>query len=224
MQHANRLAVIPLVFSSIFLSSCSASQPPKYAPDGPLNQNVSNYEESGHDLEATVNELREKFRVPVGMDLETLSDRRPIAINVPRGNVADVLNAIVAQQHGFKWAEVNGVVNIGPQHNPNSILELRIAHFRINQAGYDQIHHAIVSLPEVKTWLEDNHLTEDGSTVVIGGVGPGHPLKPLVTLDLQEITLREILNRIIKCPSYVEWTISRGEDGGGKQFIIIGVG
>jgi hypothetical protein len=106
--------MIRLALLSIFLSSCSGSQPPKYAPDGPLNQNVSNYEESGHDLEATVNEVREKFRVPVGMDLEALSDRRPIAINVPRGNVADVLDAIVAQQHGFKWAEVNGVVNIGP--------------------------------------------------------------------------------------------------------------
>ena len=224
MQHANKLTVILLVFSSIFLWSCSASQPPKYAPNGPLNQKVSNYEESGHDLEATVNEVREKFRVPVGMDLEALSDRRPIAVNVPRGNVADVLNAIMAQQHGFKWAEVNGVVNIGPQHNANSILELRIAHFRINQARYDQIHDAIVSLPEVKTWLEDNHLTVDGSTVVIGGVSPGQPFKPLVSLDLQETTLREILNRIIKCPGYDEWTISRGEDGGGKQYIIIGVG
>jgi hypothetical protein len=86
--------MIRLVLLSIFLSSCSGSQPPKYAPDSPLNRNVSNYEESGHDLEATVNELKEKFRVPVGMDLETLSDRRPIAINVPQGNVADVLNAL----------------------------------------------------------------------------------------------------------------------------------
>ena len=218
-----RPAMIRLVLLSIFLSSCSASQPPKYAQDGPLNQKVNDYEDSGHDLEATVNELREKFRVPVGMDLEALSDRRPIAIKVSRGNVADVLNAIVAQQHGFKWAEVNGVVNIGPQHNANSILELRIAHFRRNQARYDQIHDAIVSLPEVKTWLEDNHLTVDGSTVVIGGVSPGQPFKPLVSLDLQETTLREILNRIIKCPGYDAWTISRGGGGGGKEYIIIGI-
>jgi hypothetical protein len=222
MQYANRPALI-LALSSVFLSSCNTSPGPKYLPDGPLNQKVSNYEESGHDLEATVNEVREKFRVPVGMDLEASSDRRPVSINVPRGNVADVLNAIVAQQHGFKWAEVNGVVNIGPQHNANSILELRIAHFRINQASYDQVDDAIVSLPEVKTWLEGNHLTVDGSRVVIGGVGPGQPFKPLVSLDLQGITLREILNRIIKCPGYDEWTISRGEDGGGKQFIIIGI-
>jgi len=121
-HHEHAICTIPidLQYSIVILIdfswSCSASQPPKYAPDGPLNQMVSNYEESGHDLEATVNELGEKYRVPVDVDLEALSDRHPTAIKVSRGSVANVLNAIVAQQHGFKWAEVNGVVNIGPQH------------------------------------------------------------------------------------------------------------
>jgi hypothetical protein len=72
-------------------------------------------------------------------------------------------------------------------------------------------------------WLEHNHLTVDGSTVVIGGVSPGQPLKPLVSLDLQEITLREILNRLIKYLGYDAWTISRGGDGEIKQYLIIGI-
>jgi hypothetical protein len=223
MRRANKLTIIPIVFSSIFLSSCGTFQAPKYAADGPLNQKVNGYEESGHDLEATVNELRQKFEVPVGMDLEALSDRHAIAVNVPRGNVADVLNAIVAKQHGFKWAEVNGVVNIGPQRETNSILELRIAHFRVDDARYDRVHDAIVSLPEVKAWLDDNHLTASKASIVIGAVSPGRPFKPLVSLELQDATLREILNRIVKYPGYSAWTISRGEDGERKQYLIIGI-
>jgi hypothetical protein len=221
MPHANRPAMIRLVLLSIFLSGCNASQGPKYLPDGPWNQQVSNYEDSGHDFETTVNDLMQKFEVPVGMDLETLSDRHPISVNVPRGKVADVLNVIVAQRRGFKWAVINGVVNVGPRQNAKSIVDLRISHFRINRASFDQLHAAIVSLPEVKSWLGDNHLTERGARVVIGAVSPGQPFKPLVSLDLQDVTLREILNGIIKCSGYHAWSVSR--DGDNNQYLSIGV-
>jgi hypothetical protein len=213
--------MIRLVLLSIFLSGCDASQGPKYLPDGPWNQEVSNYEDSGHDFETTVNDLMQKFEVPAGMDLETLADRHPISVNLPRGKVADVLNVIVAQQRGFKWAVINGVVNVGPRQNAGSIVDLQISHFRINRASFDQIHAAIVSIPEVKKWLEDNHIAEHGATVVIGPVSPGQPFKPLVSLDLQDVTLREILNTIIKCSGYHAWSVSR--DGEKQQYLLIGI-
>lgn len=210
-----------LLLLSIILSGCNASQGPKYLPEGPWNQGVSNYEDSGHDFETTVRDLMQNYGVPVGMDLETLSDRHPISVNVHRGKVADVLNAIVEQQRGFRWGVINGVVNIGARQNANSLVDLRISHFRIDRASFDQIYTSIDLLPEVKKWLEDNHLAEHGARVVTGAVSPGQPFKPLVSVDLQNVTLREILNSIIKCAGYHAWSVSRyGEN---KQYIMIRV-
>jgi hypothetical protein len=153
------------------------------------------------------------------LDLETRPDRRPLSVKVLGGNVADVLNAITAQEPGFTWAEINGVVNIGPRRQRNSLLDLRVAQFHITNASFDQIHRAIHSLPEVKTWLQDNHLTESALFVVIGGISPGQPFKPLVSLDLQGITLREILNRIVQSRGYSTWIVAR--EGEKNQNIII---
>ncbi|MGC2285130.1 MAG: hypothetical protein WA542_07780 [Candidatus Acidiferrum sp.] len=210
-----------MMLLSLFLLSCNASRSPQYAPGGPLSQHVSNYQDSGHDLPTTVDDLMQKYKVPAGMDLEELSERRPISVNVPRGSVADVLSMIVAQQPGFKWAEMNGVVNIGPQQDTDSILDVRIAHFRVADASFSQIHSAIVSLPEVKRWLEDNHLTERTPMVIDGLVSAGHPFLSRISLDLQDITLREILNTVIKSSGFSSWIVSRyGEK---QQYIMIGI-
>jgi hypothetical protein len=212
MKLADRFGLISLALLAIFLSSCNTSPGPKYLPAGPWNQQVGDYEDSGHDFETTINDLTQKFRVPVGMDLETLSDRHAISVRVPQGKVADILNVIVAQQRGFKWEVSNGVVNIGPQPNTHGLVDLQIAHFHISRAGFDQVHAAILSLPEVKRWFEENHVTHNAATVVIGGVSPGQPFKPLVSLDLQNIALREVLNGIIKCPGYRVWSVAREEE------------
>jgi hypothetical protein len=218
MRHANSIGMLCLVL--LTLLACNASRSPKYATDGPLSQDVSNYEDSGHDFETTVDDLREKYRLRVGLDLETPPDRRSLSVKVLRGNVADVLNAIVAQEPGFKWAEVNGVVNIGRRRQRNGLLNVRIAQFHIKDARYDQVDRAIDSLPEVKNWMQDNHLTRGPAAfVVIGGVGPGQPFKPLVSLDLRKITLREILNGIAQSYGYSTWILSRyGEK---NQYIMI---
>jgi hypothetical protein len=218
MRHADSIVMLCLVL--LTLLACNAPRSPKYALDGLLGQRVSNYEDSGHDFETIVNDLRQQYRLRVGLDLETQPDRRPLSIRILRGNVADVLNAIVAQEPGFTWAEINGVVNIGPRRQRNSLLNVRIARFHLANASYDQIPRTIDSLPELKNWLQDNHLTKGpASFVVIGGIGPGQPFKPLVSLNLQDVTLREILNGIAQSHGYSSWIVSRyGEK---NQFIMI---
>jgi hypothetical protein len=218
MRHVNSIVMFCLVL--LTLSGCTTSRSPKYALDGPLGQQVSNYEDSGHDFETTVNDLRQQYRLRVGLDLETQPDRRPLSIRVLRGNVADVLNAIVAQESGFTWAEINGVVNIGPRRQKNSLLDVRVAQFHITNAGFDQIPRAIDSLPELKLWLQDNHLSNGPAVFsVTGAVSPGQPFKPLVSLDLQDVTLREILNGIAQSHGYSSWIVSRyGEK---NQYIMI---
>jgi hypothetical protein len=218
MRQANSIVMFCLVL--LTLSGCTTSRSPKYALDGSLGQQVSNYEDSGHDFETTVNDLRQQYRLRVGLDLETQPDRRPLSIRVLRGNVADVLNTIVAQEPGFTWAEINGVVNIGPRRQRNSLLNVRIAQFHLANASYEQIPRAIDSLPELKNWLQDNHLTKGPAVfAVIGAVGPGQPFKPLVSLDLHDVTLRETLNRIAQSYGYSSWIVSRyGEK---NQYIMI---
>lgn len=126
----------------------------------------------------------------------------------------------MSQEPGFTWAEVNGVVNIGRRRQRNSLLNVRIAQFHLANASYDQIYRAIGSLPELKNWMQDNHITKGPANIlVIGGVSPGQPFKPLVSLDLRDVTLREMLNRIAQSYGYSTWIVSRcGEK---NQYIMI---
>lgn len=73
MRHADSILILCLAL--VTLSACNVSRSPKYAPDGPLGQQVSDYEDSGHDFETTVNDVRLKYGLRVGLDLEAPPDR-----------------------------------------------------------------------------------------------------------------------------------------------------
>ncbi|HKV26334.1 MAG TPA: hypothetical protein VJN93_17185 [Candidatus Acidoferrum sp.] len=222
MQPANKYEILCTLVVALLPSGCNTSHPPKYALNGPLSQAVSDYEESGHQFDATVWNLAEKYRLKVGMDLEIVPRQKLISVNLHQGNVADVLNAIVAQERGYSWEETDGTVNIRPRRNANSLLSLRIAHFEVRNTNFDDLNRTILLLPEVKNWSEAQHLTERSrGTVIATLVSPGQPLKPLVSLDLHDVTLLDILNRLTSCPGYYFWEVLRYGDN--NQYLTIDI-
>ncbi|MGB8476684.1 MAG: hypothetical protein WCE61_21595 [Candidatus Acidiferrum sp.] len=221
MRHANRIATVCLLLLFLFVLKSHSSQGAKSASPDPLTQQVNNYIDTGDDFRIMVAHLTQKYGIPAGMDLENPSKRDFISVHISHGTVAEVLNAIVAQKPGYKWTEMDSVVNIMPQSQRDSILDVRIADFHIANANFFEIHAAIVSLPEVKRWLEQNHFTEATSFAGIVPVGPNGLGLARVSLDLHDVTLREILNKTIKSPGFSSWIIGRW--GEKNQYLSISV-
>lgn len=205
----------------LVVSSAFGSQRPKSALREPLSQQVNNYDDSGHDFATTIDHLMQKYKVPWGMDWEAPVKSDRISVHIPRGTVADVLNAIVAHESNYRWVETNGVVNVIPRQNMNSLMDVPIAHFHVIHADFFGLHKALVSLPEVKEWLRQNHLTEDSPGVLGMLVGKDGMDSTKVSLSLDHVTLREILNRIVKFQGYRLWQIARW--GEKNQYLSLGV-
>lgn len=223
MHHANRVAIVCSLLLLICIAIAYASQSEKSATRDSLSQRVSNYKDTGHDFSITLGHLSQKYRIPMGIDLERPPTRQFISVRVSHGTVADVLNAIVEGEPGYRWTAINGVVNVVPQQSTNSILDLQIAHFHVRHADPLDLHTAILALPEIKRWLEQNHLKERGvfgPNILVGK--NGMTSLPHVSLDLRDVTLRAIMNRIATSPGLGGWIVSRW--GEKNQYLNLQIG
>ncbi len=219
MFRANTIAVAFLLLHTV--SNSQVSKPAHAARVDPLTRQVRNYQNTAYDFLTALDDFALKCGVPTGIDLELPVKHRSISVNVSRGTVVDVLNTIVAQEPSYKWAKVNGVVNVMPEENPNNMLDLRIASFHVRNADSSGIHAAIVSLPEVKEWLEQNHLTERTPNYTDIIVGKNRYVMPRLSLDLHNMTLREISNRILTSRRFHSWVVARW--GEKNQYLSIAV-
>jgi len=219
MFSANKIASALLLLYTV--SNGQVSRAGDVARVDPLTKQVRNYQDTAYDFLTALDDFTRTCGVPTGIDLEMPLKQRRLSVDVSRGTVIDVLNAIVAQEPSYKWVKVNGVINVMPEEHENSILDLRIPHLQLANADSSGVHAAIVSLPEVKEWLEQNHLTERTPNYMEIIVGKNRDVMPRVSLDLHDMTLREILNRILKSCRFHSWVVARW--GEKNQYLSIGV-
>ena len=114
--------------------------------------------------------------------------------------------------------ESKGVVNVRPVQNANSILDLQIAHFRVKDANVEDIREAITALPEVKTWLTLNNVSARSLIVTVGGLKRD---TQRVSIELAGLTLREIMNAVVRRRGMHEWSFVRY--GKNQQYLNIGI-
>ena len=223
MRHANKIWVtcLLLLFTSA-AESCKRSPQFTESNSGDLSgQRVANYDAWGGDFSTMLVQMAQKYELPIGMDLERAKKSQLATRHISNGNVADILNSVVSQEPGYEWADVGGVINVTPKDRKNSILDVRIAKFKVTDANPFEIHDAIVSLPEVKRWLADNQLAENTGFAGIIPVGRNGPALPRTSINMHNVTLEQILNAIVKS-GLSSWNISRWGDN--SQYLSISVG
>jgi hypothetical protein len=146
---------------------------------------------------------------------------RSISIEMHRGTREELLNEIVEHEPGYTWEERDGVVNVFPRAHVDTVLDIRIARFHVRNAGYSEIHAAIVAQPEVKEWLERNKLTERTPAPIDILIGKNGSDLPRISLELRDVTLREIMNAIIRSAGFRFWSVGRW--GEKDEYLAIGV-
>jgi hypothetical protein len=223
MRHANSLAAAYLFGCVLLISNGRAPNPQNVNAQLQqiLDARIQNYEDWG-DLTTMLDHLAQKYKMPMGVDLENLHAKLATgSVTAATGTVSDALTVIVSRQPGYGWAEADGVVNVTPQRTENSILDTRIAHFKVVNADPFKVYGAIAALPEVKNWLAQTHLTERTGFAGIVPVGRNGPALPRVSVDLKNVNLQTLLNTIIKS-GFSFWLITRWGDK--SQYLSISVG
>jgi hypothetical protein len=221
-RHANRTLVVlfGLILTIGMISGGRRSHAENRLAQHVLKIEVTEYHDSGDDVAQLLFRVSEKFGVPIGIELSGQQPAQNISVRVSHGTVMDLVNGIVGQASGLEWAELNGVVNVMPRERPNSVLDLKVAHFHVRDASVADVRDAVAAIPEVKAWLAQSGVSERSfvspdPTAQING-------QPRVSLDLNGVSVREIMNTIVKAPGLHVWSFVRyGKD---RQYLSIAIG
>ena len=153
------------------------------------------------------------FDIPLGLEVsadEQLSNH--YRVELKEGTVSDLMGQIISQNERYDWLIQNGVVNIFPRDKYRDVflaelLKVRIGNFVINKnSDCWRLENDLVSTKEIKAVIDAHGMQSFGADFTgfyIPQLGPDFSLK------VSDITLKALLNRIIKeSPLARNWIIS----------------
>lgn len=171
-------------------------------------------------IDQILGRLTSDYKIPVGIELgdEKLTPRREITLALPERNLKAFLDSVIEKDSRFTWKLEGGVIHVWPISGRDTLLatllDEKISHFAIiGDVCRCGIYNDIMSLPEIS------------SKLVIAGVkpltflGPGSwtKLSKETFFNESNLTLRELLDRIVLKTEIKGWVISRW--GKNSEFI-----
>jgi hypothetical protein len=158
------------------------------------------------------------FNIPIGLEIAAKQgDLASYGTDFKKGTLSELLNQFVIQHNEYAWEIRDGVVNVFPKDDYrdalfHNLLEIRIGRFTVKEnTSCWTLAETLLSTPEMKRVLEANGTTyraPDFSGFYIPQAGRHF------TLDVSNVTLRSILNRIVEqSPTSKFWIIARNYDG-----------
>jgi len=107
--------------------------------------------------------LAEKYRAVIGVYGTLLgSDKGVISISVEHGTLADVLNAIAAQDRRFEWHQADdGSIHVSTREAPLPVIDVLIPSFDAERLGRTEAVPQLTQVPEITSWLNLHHCSMD---------------------------------------------------------------
>lgn len=173
----------------------------------PLTQTFS-------QIDLAIQAVRTNYAVPTGLETDIADqDNTPITLDFSGGDIAQVLDALVAQRPAYLWSHEDGVYDVYPKIKTHSVGDLTVALYVLQDATPLAASDSISDLPEVRIWIEEHHLTR---REIFSGQRWSNP-QAKISLMLRNVRLRTILNQLIRKFGNEQWTVSHyGEK---KEFI-----
>jgi hypothetical protein len=137
-------------------------------------------------------------KIPIGVEAVNGPEGPPINFDLKNATVADVLNAAVRADPRYRWTESDGVINLLPKNDANSVFDITVEHFEAINEMPAQIINQLVRTRKVKKYLDDRDV--QAGTLTAGSFlsTPGAPaavVRNSVVVDNE--TLRQALNEVL---------------------------
>jgi hypothetical protein len=170
--------------------------------DDLASMRLENVQLEAQSIESLFSDLSLSYDIPIG--LETASHDDEIAfysIEFKNGTLSDLLTQFVVRHNQYVWEIKNGVVNIFPKDKYRDIvldklLEAKISNLLIKEkTSCWALEESLVNTTEIKKILEANEMTR------VRGNFSGAYIPQLgrhFTLEISNMTLKSILNKVIK--------------------------
>jgi hypothetical protein len=191
-----------IVISAWFVS-CSVTQLP--AADSIAQTVVGDFTGAKLSVEDVAVWLSAR-RIPVGVEAVNGPEGPSINFHLKNATVADVLNASIRADPRYQWEESDGVINLLPKDDANSVFDITVEHFEAINEMPAQIINQLVRTRKVKKYLDDRDV--QAGTLTAGSFlsTPGAPaavVRHSVVVDNE--TLRQALNEVLIKTRSVYW-------------------
>lgn len=199
---------------SLWLSLGQATYGQSHTLGDPMNTHVRNvYIEAVNALVA-LSDVAEDFGIPIGVEAAARGQGRKIKIDMSEGTLRDVLDAVIKQDPRYEWTLVNGVVNFTPRSDRDElsaeVLSTTLKEFEVKEgAALIDIKREIIAQPEVHAKLDSAKV----GTRIGGFTGRDfNKAGPKFTLRMGNVTVREVLNHLIRTSELKYWVVNRFGD------------
>lgn len=132
-------------------------------------------------------------------------------------SLRNVLDLIVTADPRYRWDSEGDVINLVPKDGEPVLLSTRVMSFRLdNPTDIDSALNQLLVLPEVKRQESNLHFGTGLKLIV----RPTSKDDPKITLHCENLTLREVLNAIVRAYGRAVWSYRERHCGGQNVFSI----
>lgn len=219
----------PLTLSTmliiVFASSLFAQSETRRLETSAASIAVTDLQIEGANINKLLAKIAYKYNVPISLEIATNEDllnSKSLTVGLKKGTLADVLDEVVRQKPSYKWEANESTIRVFPKSDYRdpllqTLLEVKIAHFVVRKStGRLGFRQALTRSPELKYLLETygvRPLNEGFSHFDYQSFGGDF------SLDLENMSVRSILDSVIQTSKTKYWFIKRDEEN--KEFFLI---
>jgi hypothetical protein len=226
VQFLNRWASTVFVTAICSLFSVAVTDASQGKPkESILDLKIESLKVDNGDMEEALRLLRQKdpYRILIGF--EEVPHRegekgKNISVELTDATVVEILDRLCEADPRYTYEVVSdALINVfprGAKSDPNNLLNMIVRDFEVNE--YMLPHNLIIRIgewaPELREYLRlkaEEHARKTGRPIgIAGSILSGNAPLPRISLKLQNMTVREILNAIVLYSmkmkiSYVSW-------------------
>ena len=218
-----------LRLSTLLIIICAASSFAQSASRN-LERSVANIavtdlQIEGKNINKLLAKIAYKYDIPISLEVATNEDllrSKNLTVQLKKGTLADVLDDIVRQKPSYMWEANERTIKVFPKSDYRdpllqTLLEIKIAHFVVRRSTPRlNFRETLTRSPELKNLLASygvRPLNEGFSHFDFESFGGDF------SLDLENISVRSILDSVIQTSRTKYWFIKRDEEN--KELFLI---
>lgn len=213
MNHAAIFAVgFGVLLSFSFVVQASAFEEPEL-----LARQIKATTIKNESIDEVLGDLAVDYQVPVGIELgdSKFTARREIEMDLAETTLKDFLDAVIAKDPRYTWKLERGVIHVSPVTARDtfveSLLDTKISNFTMSdKTSRRGVFDDILNLPEIGSKLVIADVTP--LTVTISWLGVVRRLKREAFFSESNLTMRELLDKIVLKTEIKRWVILRWGD------------
>lgn len=179
----------------------------------------------GTNINKLLAKIAYKYDVPISLEVATNEDllkSKNLVVQVKKGTLVDVFDSIVKQKPSYRWETSDGTIKVFPKSDYRdpllqTLLEIKIANVVVRKSTVKlNFRETLTRSPELKILLGSygvRPLNEGFSPTDFETFGGDF------SLDLENMSVRSILDSIIQTTRTKYWFIKRDEES--KEFFLI---